>query len=325
MSLATYTSRITDKIKGWIHPLLHEERPKRSSTSCVLTLSDKTITLLGGNLTTANPEVLFYKNLSETNEDELKLVLGGLIDQYDLANANIIWLLNANDYELNLVESMPVPKNEMLPALSWRVRSLISYPVDEAVLEYFELPPKKNTPNSPFIGAVTARRAKLATTIEHCKTLNLNLSVIDIPELAMLRLSSIYENDEKSTAFIYIIDKIAILNISSQKQLYFTRRLNVSIDQNNEIDFEKLSLEVTRYFDFFRSQWRLPPPTRIFAATAAGDVAPIAKKLSERLINITVQPYQIQNDGITPNIMQDLTTGHLLSYGCLLRKGDGNA
>lgn len=279
------------------------------------------LSFLCGDLQQSQPEILFNNHLSNKSESELKLVFNGLIEQYELTDANIIWLLNPDEYELNLVESMPVPKNEIAAALTWRVRSLINYPIDEAVLEYFELPPKKNAPNSPFIGAVTAKRAKLATNIDYFKSLNLNLSVIDIPELSMVRLSAVYETDEKSTAFIFLFEKMLILNISSQKSLYFTRRINIGRNSNNEIDYEKISLEILRYFDYFRSQWRLPAPSRLLTAATKGDITIIAKQLSERLLN-TVQPYQILNDSMMPTVKQELLASDLLSYGCLLRKGN---
>lgn len=323
MSLSAYTTQVVEKIKQLIHPLLYEERPQLTSKCCVVTTIDKDILVLGADASQATPAILFNNRFQQKDDAEIKLVTTGLVDQYDLVNANFIWLLKPEDYEINLVESLPVPKSEIASALSWRVRTLINYPIDEAVLEYFELPPKKNTPNAPFIGAVTAKRAYLATTIERFKNLGLHLTTIDIPELALMRLSAVYENDEKSTAFIYFTGRMLLLNISSQKMLYFTRRINFNLTANNEIDFEKISLEILRYFDFFRSQWRMPAPTRLFTAADSGDINTIAKQLSERLMN-TVQPYQIINDTMLPNVKQEISAHNLLSYGCLLRKGGSN-
>ncbi len=63
---------------------------------------------------------------------------------------------------------------------------------------------------------------------------------------------------------------------------------------DNSIDCEKLSLEILRYFDFFRSQWRLSAPARIFVSKQDDDAATIAKTLSNRLLNAVV-PYKLNS------------------------------
>jgi MSHA biogenesis protein MshI len=269
-------------------------------------------------------EIFLLEEIKFDDFKSLPLILKGLVDRYKLTTTPVYWLLETEDYQLNLIESMPVPKNEFLKALTWRVRSLINYPIEDAAFEYFELPSKKSAPNAPLIGSVTSQKSRLHDIISLCKDSGLSIVKIDIPELALLNLASIYENDDKSTAFIYFYSDYVILNISNRKTLYFTRRITLSINTDKEIDYEKLSLEILRYFDFFRSQWRFAAPARIFVAADTGNVDVIANILTEKLLN-PVEKYILNSTFLDEKKKSELSDKYLLDYGCILKRDGLNA
>ncbi len=324
MDLSTYTKQLTDKLRMLAKSYLKEEESLSATERCCISFKEHELSILTLSRATGINQILNHQTIHFDDLKSLALILRGLAEKNDLSQTPIYWMLDLEDYQINLIESLPVPADEIQTALSWRIRSLINYPIDEAVLEYFQLPAKKSTQNTPFIGAVTAKKALLQPVISLLKDVGLHLVTIDIPELAMLNLAAIYETDEKCTAFVYFFKNIAILNISSQKILYFTRRINIPSSTDGVMDYEKLSLEILRYFDFFRSQWRLSSPTRIFASTESGDINLIAKALSERLLN-TVSPYTLSEPTLSDSLKSEVESKYLLNYGCLLRKDDANA
>lgn len=324
MELTKYTKHFADKFRTLARAYLNEDKPLSTTQRCCVSITAHEFRIININQSLGTNEIIFCDTLKFDDLKSLSLVLRGLSEKYELANTPVYWMLGPDDYQLNLIESIPVPANEFKTALSWRIRSLISYPIDEAVLEYFELPAKKGGQSTPLIAAVTAQKKQLSATINMLKDCGLQLATIDIPELALSNLAAVYESDEKCTAFLYFYEKMVILNISSKKLLYFTRRLNIPFTQEGPVDYEKISLEILRYFDFFRSQWRLSSPTRIFAATEIGDVQIIAKALSERLLN-TVTPYSLDSSIISAANKDEIATKYLLDFGCLLRKESNNA
>jgi MSHA biogenesis protein MshI len=321
VELKDYTKKLKDRIRGLAQLYLQPTEQLSITDRCCISITPNELSIIVIHQQQTLNEVTLLKKLKFDDLKSLSLVLKGIVQTNHLTETPVYWMLGPDEYQLNLIESMPVPASEMTKALAWRIRSLISYPIEEAVLEYFELPEKKNSQNTPLIAAVTAQKTALQPVInllEHC---GLNLVTIDIPELAMLNLTALYENDEKCSAFLYFYKASVILNISCKKTLYFTRRITVP-RTTDTIDYEKLSLEILRYFDFFRSQWRLSSPTRIFAATESGDIEIISKALSERLLN-TVSPYTFTATLLNDTHKTEIAGKYLLDYGSLLRK-DGS-
>lgn len=323
MELATYTKQLTDKIKDLAFSFMKTEEELSTTQRCCMSISNNELSLACINHNPNSNDILILEKLHFDDKNSLALIFSGLAERHQLALTPIYWLLNPENYQINLIESMPVPKNELQTALNWRIRSLIDYPIDEAILESFELPAKKNSSNTPLIAAVTAKKLHLNEIVSMVKNSGLHLVTIDIPELALLNLAALHENDEKTTAFLYFYDKIVTLNISCQKVLYFTRRIAIISNAESNIDYEKLSLEILRYFDFFRSQWRLALPTRIFAFSESGNTAIVVKAMTERLLN-NVEAYTLPNTSLTQEDKDKITTQYLLDYGCLLRKDSGN-
>tara|TARA_R110000868_G_scaffold290766_5_gene550934 strand:+ start:1190 stop:2176 length:987 start_codon:yes stop_codon:yes gene_type:complete len=324
VELTQYKKKITDKLRSLAETYLKTEEPLSATERCCVSINHQEFSIACINQHDEVNEIVFLEKIRFDDLESLSLVLKGVAEKHNLAQTPIYWLLNPDEYQLNLIETLPVPKNEFQTALSWRVRSLIDYPVEEAIIEHFELPAKKNSDDIPLIGAVTAKKAQLSDMILLLKDSGLRLVTIDIPELALLNLTSLYETDEKTSAFLYFYGNTVILNISSKKILYFTRRIPVTKKDEAGIDYEKLSLEILRYFDFFRSQWRLSTPSRIFAASDTGDANIIATALTERLLS-TVEPYTLNSTIIDTDEKNQVVANYLLDYGCLLRKEPSNA
>ena len=307
-------------------PFLLEKQSQTTSHRCCIMLSPKEITLIHLNRLQDSIEILFLEKLQYDDLYSLSLVLAGTVNKYQLNTMPTYWLLTPADYQLFLIESLPVEPEEFNDALRWRIRSLITYPLEDAMLDYFKLPNKKGTTTvSPMIAAVVARFMELSKTIQAMNKGGLRLTTIDIPELAMRNLTNFYENDEKSTAFIYFYKDIAILNITHQKTLYFTRHINLFLDdQKTYKNYEELSLDILRYFDYFQSQWRFPSPNRVFFASEKKEVANIAKSLSE-FLGLAVEAFSLNFIAVDKTKLSLLQEKYLLPIGCALREDISNA
>jgi len=197
VELTAYTKQFTDRIRRLAETYL-QAVPLSTTERCCISLRPNEISLLATHHHADTDEIIFLEKLKYEDAASLKLVLAGMIQKHQLQLVPVYWLLNPTHYDLNLIDSMPVPKSEMITALSWRIRSLVKYPIEDAVVDYFELPAKKNSPNAPLIAAVTAQKSQMQQQIKLIKECGLKLTTIDIPELAMQNLSALYENDEKS-------------------------------------------------------------------------------------------------------------------------------
>lgn len=318
----------TRKFRDWVLPYFKEKKPAPTTHRATIRLTPNELSILHINKSQDMIELLHAESFQYDNYDTLSKLLSSIIQKHDLSNIPTYWLLSPADYQLFLIESMPVPKEELKEALTWRIRSLINFPVQDTLIDYFLLPPKKSSVNST-VAAVVAKASSLNTMIDIFQINGIHLTTIDIPELACRNLTARDEEDEKTTAFIYFYDDtMAILNITCKKTLYFTRRIPLYPDnQPGAIQYEQLSLDIMRYFDYFQTQWRHPTPTQIFVAGEKRiDVVHIAKTMSEQLL-LKVEPYSLQSqfsftDEIKMNLVQK---DFLLELGCALREEKSDA
>lgn len=184
--------QLLNAIQAWFYP-----RPLNTTHRCCIQVSPKEITLLHVNKIQDMVEVLLHETIQYDDLASLRLVLTGLTKQYELNKMPLYWLLSLEDYQLFLIDSLPVAKNEFHAALNWRIRSLINYPIEEALTDSFLIPPKKADSETNMVAAVAAKMTPLIKIIEVFQKAELRLSVIDIPELALRNLSALYETEEK--------------------------------------------------------------------------------------------------------------------------------
>lgn len=322
MQLKTTTERYTKQFKRWLESLLIEKKPSPSSKRYCLTLYEKTLSFIEVDMANQTPTVLTAEARHVNDFESIPFLIDNFINRESLDRIPAYWLLPPEDYQLFLIESLPVQDDEIQNALTWRLKSLLNYPMEEAVIDYFKIPSKRAS-NDHMIAAIAARRKPITMMVDIFKQSGLSLSTIDIPELAMRNLSALYENDEKSTAFIYFYPGIAILNITRQKTLYFTRRIALP-NEDNKTMYDLLSLELIRYFDYYQSQWRHPSPSRIFIAAESKDTTQIASQLSECLLTAVI-PYQLIGVKGETTLLHSLNKRNLLTLGCALRKEEADA
>lgn len=322
MEVAQYTK----ELRRWLKPLFAPKPLPVTTRRCCIHCSPQSISLLHFNKTQDAIESLYIETLPYSDLKELGSALQEIVKKHDLHLIPTYWLLSPENYQLFLIESLPVEPKEFHDALNWRIRSLINYPLEEAVVDYFTLPNKKgSSARGAMIGAVVANINQLKIITECFTASGLCLTTIDIPELAMRNLSALYEDDEKSTAFIYFYEDKAILNITKQKILYFTRSINLTLNTTtNQKNYELISLDILRYFDYYQSQWRNPSPHRIFIGTEKDNAETIAKSLSEHLL-LTAEPYALKLSLANKDELHMLENKHLLMTGCALRDGKQNA
>jgi len=306
----------------WLKQLL-QEKPRAATTArCCFSITGNEITFLYLNKLLNSIELFAYDTFQFETLNSLSLILAGLSKKYNLANVPAYLLLDPEHYQLFLIESLPVKADEFKEALNWRLKSLLTYPMKEATIDYFTLPISKSAPDTQMIAAVAAKTKLIESYADALEKAQLHLTVIDIPELALRNLTGLYEQDEKSTAIIYFNEKIAILNITRSQSLYFTRKINLyHEDEATKKSHEELGLDIMRSFDYFQIQWRYPSPSRIFVAAKHSDSKSTAEALAASMLQ-PVEPFTLQAVQLSEEKLKLLEEKYLLAFGCALRETD---
>src|SRR5256885_10413361 len=102
-------------------------------------------------------------------------------------------MLRSGEYDMVLVEAPSVPRAEMKSALRWKVKDMVDYPMDEATIDFLDIPLAEGGGTEGRIQqlyAVLARKEIIRQRIRKFDEAGIPLAVIDIPETAQRNIAT---------------------------------------------------------------------------------------------------------------------------------------
>lgn len=200
-------------------------------------------------------------------------------------------VLAADAYQLQLVEMPNVPDDEMLAAVRWRIKDLIDYPVEEAVVELFEMPRHANPGNTPIAYAVVTRKTEVLQQMERMQDADLQLDVIDIPELCIRNIAALLPQDEHGVAVLHFTEECGYLTVTRRGVLHMMRRLDSGRKEFSDAAGEDsvlqerisgIALEIQRSLDYYESHYDCRPVGEVVLGPGV-DFQLLSTALSEHL------------------------------------------
>ncbi|MDP9109930.1 MAG: agglutinin biogenesis protein MshI [Pseudomonadota bacterium] len=183
-------------------------------------------------------------------------------------------LLNHGDYQLLTVDALNLPRDELKSAVRWRIKDVLDFPVDDAVIDVLDVPTDRSTPERKGpIYAVAASAALIRQRQQLFDDARLPLQVIDIPEMAQRNLSALLEPQGRGLALLSCDHDGVLLTITFGGELCLARRFDVSLAQLQHADvsaragvYDRVTLELQRSFDHFESQFRFITVAKLMLA-----------------------------------------------------------
>jgi MSHA biogenesis protein MshI len=263
----------------------------------------------------------------ETNES-VEQVLRRSVVKLGLARATVFAVASADDYQLVQVESPEVQPAELRAAIRWRLRDVINFHIDDAVVDVFEIPDQSRRAQGKMLFAVAARSAAVQRLVSAVAPLARDFDVIDIPELCLRNVSALLPQDQKGVATLLLGDRYAQLILTRQGVLYLARRIEYgrgydsesSDDQDgHNIDPAVLALELQRSLDYFESHYDQTPIGDLVLAPGGARVADLAARLqSETSLRISLLDLTDVVDG-SEALGAEVHPDCLLALGAALR------
>jgi MSHA biogenesis protein MshI len=252
-------------------------------------------------------------------------------------------------FTLLLVDTPEVDPSELKTAIRWRIKDLIDFHVDDAIVDVFDIPGQEERGRQKLMYVVAARRAAVQSHINQLEDERINLNVIDIPELAMRNIAGLLPEDETGVAMLYLTNESGLLTLTRQKHLYLSRRLDIGLNQlsafvaedvqarHEENDvftidedvsftrplvraFDNIVLEVQRSLDYYESHFALPPVSALVLAPMEDHIPGMQEYLVQHL-GLPVRMLDLNSalrcDQVLSEEMQSLC---LLPIGAALRE-----
>ena len=197
--------------------------------------------------------------LPAVGADEQSQALRQWVDERGLKNVACNALIAKHDVQIFQIEKPAVVDAELLQAVSWKVKDLVSFDVAAAVVDVFDMPASSKSLHSQ-INAVVANEAVVGGYVERIRESGLELRVIDIHDLAGKNFSRAYDLSDKTYALLQFGDKDGLLSVYHDGDLYISRDLKLGVldmqpEAGDESLYDRLLLELQRSMDYFESNY----------------------------------------------------------------------
>jgi len=170
-------------------------------------------------------------------------------------------VLPPSSYHMLLVEAPDVPAEELRAAVRWRIKDLIDFHIDDAVIDVFQMPAQGRGGLHRMMYAVAARADWIKDQVGMLESAGVKLEVIDVLELCLRNVGAALEEDGNGVALLHLTDHSGLLLLIRQGVLYLTRRIETgaaTLANANGLRSELiagLALEARRSLDYFESHY----------------------------------------------------------------------
>ena len=258
--------------------------------------------------------------------------LARIAKQNELDNYLCHSVLELGEYHLLMVEAPDVKPEEVRAAIRFRIRELIDFDINDAVVDVFNVPAAKSAGSAKMVYAVVAKASSVKERIDRLNEAGLKLDIIDIPELALRNVASLLPEDVAGVALLYVDRRQGLITITKQSELFLSRTikagyerlpeavLSVMDDEDCMRWLDQIVIEVQRSMDFYESHFGQPQVSSLVMSPLGKEIPGMTEYLSEQLqINVRILDV---NDLIDTkeSIANDIQSQCLLAIGTALRQ-----
>jgi MSHA biogenesis protein MshI len=244
----------------------------------------------------------------------------------DAARVKICVALHADTYQLVQVEAPEVLPAELRAAVRWRLRDVINFNLDDAVVDVFEIPDQSRRAQKKMMFAVAARTAAVQSVVQGLSRQVRSLDAIDTPELCLRNVSALLPQDQKGVALLALSEGSAQLIVTRQGVMYLTRRIDLSRrfqqradDAPYDIDAESVALELQRSLDYYESNFDQAPIGDLVIAPTGERARDLARNLRDQSsLRIGLLALEEVLD-VAPGVNAELDWLQLVALGAALR------
>lgn len=216
------------------------------------------------------------------------------IQQQCHLTGQVYLVLNEQQSQVVQVDKPNLSEAEILGALKWQIKDLVTIAPENMVLDYYDAP--MMMAGKEKINVVCAPLAELKKLVQTVHQHELNIERIITQEFAFANLVPI-----KNEAVLLVCqqpDEEVVIIIVKQGKLYFNRRLRgfaqLASKTEEELSFgvvDSLSLEIQRSTDYFERQLKQAPIKEIQVLLPIKLEGFFARKLSENTnVPVTLLP-----------------------------------
>ncbi len=244
------------------------------------------------------------------NPSDLAVSLKDFADKHKLAHRHVVTALQMNEASLIMLEKPNVADEELRQAVRWSVKDSLSFDIENAIVDVFEIPGQKERGRTPLIYVTAAEKSLLQHRIHLLEELDMVIDAIDIPELAMRNVAALLPEDANGVALLKLDSEQGLMTLTHNKSLFLARNIDTGYrnlipaggntvlgapEENEGLQFESamlpdqqrtldsIVLEVQRSLDYYESHFAMPAITTLVLAPLPFSVPGLNEQLSSLL------------------------------------------
>lgn len=184
------------------------------------------------------------------------------VTKNDLKNLPCNLVLSVDQYNIVQIDKPNMPDDEVKPALRWKLKGLLDYSIEQAVVDGIEVPMDPAYANrQPFMLAICAKKALVSAVGNHVSDAGFNLKSVDVHALVQRNIAHLLEHEDRALVMLSILPRGCLMTFTAKGELYHTRLIELDRDFLNDrgdlfkSNFDKLVLELQRSLDSFDRQF----------------------------------------------------------------------
>jgi len=162
-------------------------------------------------------------------------------------------LLHPSEYQMFLLEAPEVPPQELRDAMRWRIKDMISQPLDDVVIDCFALPEDAYRGRTRMVYCAVLEKTRMQHYAQLVRQAGLHMASIDITEMAFRNLGSLAGAEGMNLALLRLRTSEGLICIQNGADLYMARRIEQGLARAAQ-DLSSTTLEIQRSLDYFESQ-----------------------------------------------------------------------
>lgn len=190
-------------------------------------------------------------------------LLHRMAGEHALRDLPLICLLNAEDYQTVVIDSPQVAEDEFHAALRWKVKDLIGFHLDDAVLDHLPIPLLQGRAANTWV--VAAKTTAVRALADQYRQAGLNLQVIDVRETAQRNLTALLAPDDYAVAMLHVDGQDSLLTFNHGGELLLSRRIEGRGASQEQL-LDRVGLETQRSVDYFERQFHTLPLAKLYLA-----------------------------------------------------------
>jgi MSHA biogenesis protein MshI len=225
--------------------------------------------------------------------DDQQGILNALASQHNLADYDCHLVLTTDNYRRVNVEAPAVAENEIIEALRWKINELIDFPVDKAIIDYYNTPMAVRANSSKMLEVIASPIDTINEQIQKCTKAGLQLKIIDIQETVLRNLAVHTPENERGIALLYLLEFSGTLLIQKESTIYVSRKFEIgykklALDESNPPPAavnaqNNLALEIQRSLDYVESYYGIPPISALAVIPLAENTHNLLDSLNSNL------------------------------------------